>query len=467
MKSDVLEISVRPATGRSTSQELLTGWGRTSPTLAEVSRLRTAEDIEPELHARSPRGVIARGLGRCYGDAAQNGGGTVVVLDGLTEVVAIDRETGVATVEAGVTIAELIRAVVPLGWFVPVTPGTSQVTVGGAVAADVHGKNQHRVGDFCDHVDSFVLHSPAGISRVTREGSPDVFWATAGGMGLTGVVSEVTLRLEPIETAFVRTVTHRKNTLDELIEVMAAHDDDHQHSVAWIDCVAGGRSRGRGVLTFGDHATVSDLPPRLRRQPLRQPGGPKISVPPGLPGGLINEHTVRAFNRVYFARAPRDGATGISSLAPYFHPLDVLADWNRLYGGRGFLQYQFAVPFGREELVHHALESLASAHVYPSLAVLKRFGRESGGHLGFPMPGWTLALDIPGGLPGTRAALDKLDAEVAAAGGRVYLAKDSRMRADAFAAMYPRLEEWRRIQSGLDPEGVLQSDLSRRLGLVR
>ena len=446
------------------SRQLLAGWGRTPSTSAEVRALSDADEIGRILTSAGPRGVIPRGLGRSYGDAAQNAGGTVLDMNGVATVRELDLDGGTATAGAGVSLDTMMRALLPLGWFVPVSPGTRHVTLGGAIAADIHGKNHHRDGSFCDHLTELQLIAPTGRRRVTPKDDPDVLTATGGGMGLTGVVVEATLRLLPVETSRVVVDTDRANDLDEAMALMESGDADYRYSVAWVDCLARGRRLGRSILTRADHATLEQLPAADRRDALAFGPRSLARLPGWVPGGLVNRLSVRAFNELWFRRAPRCERGAIRSIASYFHPLDALEGWNRLYGPRGFLQYQFVVPFGAEDVVRRVLERL-SVTAYPSfLAVLKRFG-PGRGMLSFPAPGWTLALDMPARLPGLGPFLDSLDDLVAGAGGRVYLAKDSRMRPETFEAMYPELDRWREIRERLDPDGVLRSDLDRRLGL--
>ena len=447
------------------ASELLTGWGRTAPTVADVARPRTPDEVAEILSSGGGRGVVARGLGRAYGDAAQNAGGRVVDATGLDPVLTVDSATGTARVGAGVSLDALMRAVLPQGWFVPVTPGTRQVTIGGAVAADIHGKNHHRDGSFCRHVAELTLATPTGVHRLGPE--DELFWATAGGMGLTGILLEATVRLTPVTTTAVVVDTDRTADLDETLSLMSSGDAAYRYSVAWIDCLSRGRSLGRAVLTRGDHATVDQLPDRLRRRPLAFDPATRLAAPPWAPSGALNRLTIRAFNEMWFRKAPRHERDAVQSLASFFHPLDGVAGWNRLYGRRGFLQYQMVVPFGAEDALRRVVERLAGADGAPSfLGVLKGFGPADEGHLSFPSPGWTLALDMPVGPPGLAALLDQLDVMVADAGGRVYLAKDARLRPELVERMYPRLGEWRSIRDKVDPDRVLQSDLSRRLGLV-
>ena len=425
------------------------------------------DDVADALKAPPPRGVLARGLARSYGDAAQNAGGQVLDMVGLDRVHDLDLKAGIAVVDAGLSLDDLLLTVVPLGWFIAVSPGTRYVTVGGAIASDIHGKNHHADGTFCRHVRSFQLRLPGGeVLTVTPDRSPDVFWATAGGLGLTGVVTQATLQLLPIETAQMKVDTERATDLDDCMARMEAGDHGYRYSVAWIDCLARGARLGRSVLTRGDHAKLNDLPagqrPGARRYAPRQ----LAKAPPWVPSRALNRLTVTAFNEAWFRRAPRHEVGGLESIAAFFHPLDMVREWNRVYGRRGFLQYQFVVPFGAEQAVRNAVERLSSRRCPSFLAVLKRFGPQDGAYLSFPRPGWTLTLDIPAALGDLDQLLDGLDDVVLSAGGRVYLAKDSRLPARHVPAMYPQLDAWREVRDRLDPGRHLTSDLARRLDLL-
>jgi decaprenylphospho-beta-D-ribofuranose 2-oxidase len=444
---------------------LLTGWGQTAPSLAHVLDPADDQTVRAAVRDASSRGLLARGLGRSYGDAAQNGGGIVLDMTTRTEILAWDPATGVLTIEAGISLDELMRRLVPQGWFVPVTPGTRYVTVGGAIAADIHGKNHHLHGSFSQHVRSFDLLTADGeIHTVTPAGDPDLFWATAGGMGLTGVVLRATIQMIPVRTSRMKVDTERARDLDHLIELLASTDDRYTYSVSWIDLLAKGARMGRGVLTRGWHAEIDDLPRKLRSQPLAYDAKALFNAPPVFPPGLLNNLTVGAFNEVWFRKAPKERRGEVQTIPAFFHPLDGVGHWNRIYGPRGFLQYQFVLPFGAEADLRQTVEMIANSGHASFLAVLKRFGPGNSGMLSFPSPGWTLALDIPVAYD-LGPLLDKLDELVVASGGRIYLAKDSRMRPELLAAMYPRLGEFRALREKLDPAGVFISDLARRLSL--
>ncbi|MGQ4402052.1 FAD-binding protein [Streptomyces hayashii] len=440
----------------------VTGWGRTAPTVARVIRPRTYPEAVAAVRDCGGRGGIPRGLGRAYGDAAQNAGGTVIDVTGLDRIHVVDADAGVVLCDAGVSLHRLMEVLLPLGWFVPVTPGTRYVTVGGAIAADVHGKNHHVSGSFARHVTSFELLTADGTVRTVRQGSP-LFDATAGGMGLTGMVLTATVRLQPVETSLMSVDTERAADLDDLMTRLTEGDHRYRYSVAWIDLLARGAATGRAVLTRGDHAPLDALPARARRQPLSfRPS--RLPAPPAfLPDGLLTRTGVGLFNELWYRRAPRARTGELQRLSAFFHPLDGVPHWNRVYGRGGFVQYQFVVGHGREEALRRIVRRVSDRRCPSFLAVLKRFGEADPGWLSFPRPGWTLALDVPAGLPGLGAFLDELDEEVAAAGGRVYLAKDSRLRPDLLAAMYPRLDDFRALRAELDPRGVFVSDLARRL----
>ena len=448
--------------------ELLCGWGRTSPSRATIVEVEESELDRLETIAcdTSTRGVIARGLGRSYGDPAQNGGGTVVRL--LPGVIEVDDDRGTATVGGGVDFDAVLRHIVPRGWFVPVTPGTRFVTVGGAIASDIHGKNHHADGSFGHHIERMgMLMADRSRIEVTPTSDPDLWSATLGGMGLTGIILDATFRLVPIETSRCLVDTEQIGNFDALVQAMEQGDDEYRYSVAWIDLLATGASLGRSVLTRAEHATTADLDEHLRRVP----DDPLQFDPPALPGvpehfpNVLPRPAVRAFNELWFRKAPKRHR-GVEGITGFFHPLDMVGDWNRLYGRHGFLQYQFVVPFDAVETVRAIIARVSASGHASFLAVLKRMGERSGGLLSFPMPGWTLTLDLPAGVAGLGPLLADLDTMVIAAGGRHYLAKDAHTTPDVIRAGYPELDRWKTIRSRVDPAGRWRSDQARRLALI-
>lgn len=448
-------------------RRVLSGWGLTSPSAALVAEVRSS-DLVDHLKESTGRGIIARGLGRSYGDAAQNAGGVVLRLGGSPGEAVVDAERGVVTVGSGVSLDDLMRILVPRGWFVPVTPGTRFVTVGGAIASDIHGKNHHVEGSFGNHIVRMsVMVASGDVIECSPEERPDLFWATVGGMGLTGIVLDATFRLIPIETSRCIVDTIRCRDFDELIGEMAIGDDDVRYSVSWIDLLSTGRKFGRGVLWRGDHARVSDLSPRDAVKPLEYSPRRVVSVPPIVPGpGLVNSMTSRIFNELWLRKEPVRRRGSIKSIPSYFHPLDSITSWNRLYGRAGFVQYQFVVPFGTEDRLRSIVELIVGSRLASPLVVLKRFGSSNPAPLSFPMPGWTLTVDMPAAADGLAELMHILDDAVLEVGGRHYLAKDASTNAEVIRRGYPRLDEWRRIRNHWDPDRVFASDLARRLELM-
>lgn len=436
--------------------ELFTGWGRTAPTAAHPVRA-DARDVPGLVRAAGPRGLIARGLGRSYGDPAQNAGGEVLLP--LPTAIGALRADGTVRVSAGTSLHDLMAALLPQGRFVPVTPGTRYVTVGGAIACDVHGKSHHVAGSFGRQlVDVDLVLADGEAVTVGPEQDAELFWATVGGLGLTGVITAATLRTIPVETAYAEVTTQRLADLDEVMREMRDGDASYTYSVAWIDTLARGGSLGRSVLSRGEHATRD----RVAGEPLVPLGRPRLTVPFTPPVNLVRTPAVRAFNAAWFHRAPRHRTGQLQTLAQFFHPLDGVAGWNRAYGPRGLVQYQLVVPDDQDAALVRILERIADARLPCFLAVLKRFGPGNPGPLSFPTAGWTLAYDVPAHSD-LAPLLDDLDEHVVAAGGRVYLAKDARLHPALLAQMYPRLDEFRAVRARVDPHRVFRSDLARRL----
>jgi decaprenylphospho-beta-D-ribofuranose 2-oxidase len=445
----------------------LTGWGRTAPVMGRVVEV-TAADAPAVVSEADHRGLIARGLGRSYGDAAQNAGGRALRLRDATGGLELDPVAGTVTVGAGLDIDQLLRVIVPSGFFVPVTPGTRFVTIGGAIASDIHGKNHHVDGSFGRHVRRMSLLLADGtVTEISPDSDPELFWATVGGMGLTGVILDATVSLLPIETSRLAVETRRVTDLDTLLTLMSEGDHLYRYSVAWIDLMATGRSLGRSVLTWGDHARLDQLDERAAADPLAFDARQLVTVPPLVPTpGVVNRLTAGVFNEFWYRSTPRHRVDEIQTIPAYFHPLDAVGSWNRLYGRRGFVQYQFMVPFGAEEALRTVVERIAASGASTSLNVLKRFGAANPAPLSFPRAGWTLTLDLPASWRPMADLMHELDRLVLDAGGRHYLSKDAVTTADSIRRGYPRLREWQAVQRRVDPNGRWQSDLARRLELV-
>lgn len=431
----------------------IAGWGRYPVIDAEVIGGSRVSDIQRAVRAGP---ILARGLGRSYGDSSL--AARALDMTSLDRFLEFDPASGLLTCEAGVSLSEILRVFVPRGWFPPVSPGTRYVTVGGAIAGDVHGKNHHKHGSFGDHVERMSLVVADGsLLEVSRSQHPELFHATCGGMGLTGVVVDATIRLLPIESRNVEEVVIKAPHLSAALDGLESNADA-TYSVAWLDCVARGQHLGRSLVMLGEHARDHDL---RRRRVTRA-----ARVPIEVPGVALNRGTVRAFNWLYYERVRTSPTRHTVSFEPYFYPLDGVRDWNRLYGRRGLMQYQFVVPFatGREALPE-LLKEISRSGLGSPLAVLKVFGPGNQNHLSFPDAGYTVALDFQVSRRALELA-DRLDPLVLDAGGRLYLSKDSRMSEDTFRASYPRLEEFERVRKEYGAQGVFMSAQSTRLGLA-
>ncbi|RVT89199.1 FAD-binding oxidoreductase [Sphingomonas crocodyli] len=427
----------------------LSGWGRFPRVDAQV-----AYPADPAACARAVAASpgIARGLGRAYGDSAL--ADDVVAMRGLDRFHAFDPDSGLLSCDAGVSLDEILTLLVPRGWFLPVTPGTRFVTVGGAIASDVHGKNHHVDGTFGDHVVAIDLLLGNGeVVRIGPDAQPDLFHATCGGMGLTGVILSATIRMRKIRSSLIRETTVRARDLDAILAAFETYGSA-TYSAAWIDCLARGKNLGRSLLMLGEHADEGPLTPRTK---------PPRAVPFDMPSGLLNRATGKAFNALFYARGPSAVRTRTIPYEPHFHPLDGLAEWNRLYGRQGFVQYQFVLP-GAQGL-RRILETIAMSGQGAFLAVLKQFGRANRNLLSFPTEGYTLALDFKAE-PAVFALLDLLDRAVLDLGGRIYLAKDARMSEAMFKASYPNWQAFQEVRARHHAIGRFASHQSKRLGLI-
>jgi len=428
------------------------GWGRYPSVDSEITSPLSAKDAVTQVNRIGS--LVPRGLARSYGDSSL--ADRVLETQYLNHFEAFDERSGLLTCEAGVSLDEILRVFVPRGWFLPVTPGTRFITVGGAIASDVHGKNHHVQGTFGAHVTELRLLLGNGEQAVTSPtDKPDLFRATCGGMGLTGVILSATVQLKPIRSSDIVETTIKAPSLEAVLAAFNEHESS-TYSVAWIDCLARGKNLGRSLLTVGEHAESG---------PLQVSPSRAITVPLDAPAFLLNSLTMRAFNSLYYAKTVRASHTRRIPFEPFFYPLDRVHDWNRLYGKPGFVQYQFMLP--REAGVaglRDVLERIAASGRGSTLAVLKVFGAGNDNHLSFPGPGYTLALDFKAE-PAVFALLDTLDRVVLDYGGRIYVTKDARMSEETFKRSYPRWQEFESVRGKYHAFGKFASAQSIRLGL--
>lgn len=449
----------------------ISGWSRTNATTARILSTPDVELIGRAVRQAGDRGVIARGLGRSYNESAQNRGGLTIDMTPLNRVHSIDGDELVADVDAGVSLDTLMRTLLPLGLWLPVLPGTRQVTIGGAIAHDIHGKSHHSTGSFGNQVLGLQLLTADGqIRELTPDGDasdPDgeLFWATVGGMGLTGIVLRARLRLQRTETAYFLADGVVTGDLRETIDL---HRDEWSaeadYSAGWFDALSGAAQLGRGYFTRGRLATRDELPAKLRRHPLKFDAPQLFTVPDIFPSGLGNRLSFGLLTKGYV----RTGSTfngKILNISQFLHPLDFMGEWNRFYGPRGFLQYQFVLPPESLDAFDPILRAVEQSGNASFVNVLKMFGDGNRAPLSFPTRGMTATFDFAI-KPDLRTLTDRLDAMVLDAGGRLYSAKDSVTSAATFHAMYPRIGEWLRTRRAVDPHGVFVSDMARRLDLV-
>jgi FAD/FMN-containing dehydrogenase len=438
---------------------LISGWGNYPRRDAPVLTAREPADLPRRIAGSAT--IIARGAGRAYGDAAI-GSDATLAMTGLDRMIAFDAETASLTVEAGVTLAQIVDAFVPRGFFPPVVPGTRYVTIGGMAATNVHGKNHHKAGGFGSHVDRLTLIAADGSPWVcSPTQNAELFRATIGGMGLTGIIRDVTFRLQRIDSAFVRNETVIAPDLDTVLDAFEA-SRDWTYSVAWIDCLARGGALGRSVLFRGEHVRRGDHDADHAAAD-RPATGPKLAVPFYLPDFILNRFSVQAFNSLYFNRH-RPGIA-VVPLLRYFFPLDTIGHWNRLYGRRGFVQYQCVIPKSRSRDALGEILELVAARGSPSfLTVLKLLGPDDAGLLAFPLEGYTLTLDFHA-TAATLRLLAELDRRVIDFGGRIYLAKDACQSPALVEAGYPHLNAFRTLRRKSGAAAKFQSLQSQRLAL--
>lgn len=423
-----------------------TGWGRALHASGDLAR----PERQSALAALAGEGP-AIGMRRSYGDAALNTGGKAIEMSRLDRMLSFDAETGIIEAEAGARIGEIAAAFAPKGWLPPVMPGTGFATLGGCIAQDVHGKNHHHAGSFCQHIVEITLLQGRKTLKITPEKHKSLFRATAGGLGQTGVIAAAKLRLMPCKSDMILVTERRVEDWDEHIAALDA--STATYTVGWIDATAAGGKLGRGILEEGETG-----------KGLVKKRGPARRVPFNAPGFALSAPIVRAFNALYYARVPASGRTVVKPIGDFFFPLDRIHDWNRLYGKRGFHQFQCVVPLSAAPALKEMLALIASSGLASPLAVLKRMGEGRAGYLSFPMEGYTLAVDFPN-RPGAEPLVARLNDMAAEAGGRIYFAKDSLCDARLAAAMYPELGKWQAEAAKADPETRLATDLVRRLKL--
>ena len=457
-----------------TTSRRLTGWGRTAPSVAQVLSTPDQEliakavaEVSAQAADGGSRGVIARGLGRSYGDNAQNGGGLVVDMTALNKIHSVDRESHLVDVDGGVNLDQLMRAALPLGLWVPVLPGTRQVTIGGAIACDIHGKNHHSAGSFGNHVRSMELLTADGeIRHLTPEGADsELFWATVGGNGLTGIIMRASIAMTPTETAYFIADGDVTASLDETI---AFHSDgsesNYTYSSAWFDAISAPPKLGRAAISRGSLARLDQLPEKLQRDPLKFDAPQLLTLPDVFPNGLANKYTFMPIGELWYRKSGTYRGK-VQNLTQFYHPLDMIGEWNRAFGSAGFGQYQFVVPTEAVEEFKGIIADIQRSGHYSFLNVFKLFGPGNQAPLSFPIPGWNVCVDFPI-KAGLNEFLNGLDKRVLEFGGRLYTAKDSRTTAETFHAMYPRIDEWIAVRRKVDPDGVFASDMARRLELL-
>jgi decaprenylphospho-beta-D-ribofuranose 2-oxidase len=446
-------------------EEVLSGWGRYPCLAAQSARPETTKAMQNALADRGDSPALAFGLGRSYGDVGLLENGKILHTRRLNRFLAFDPHTAWLKCEAGVSILDLVQTFLPKGFFPPVVPGTQFVTLGGAIANDIHGKNHHVDGTICDHIRNVsILTANGDIVVCDATQNADLWWTTVGGLGLTGVILDLEIKLQPVHGTGIEMESIQVKDLDHFFEV-SAESSHFTHTVSWIDCVTKGSGMGRGIFMRGRHSE-SEPSPRLLGK-LERSLSPLLKVPFNAPSFALNPLTIRAFNEVYYHKHPTELLKQTIHYEPFFFPLDFVKKWNRIYGKRGFLQYQLVVPYcPQHKAIRKVLESITTSGMGSFLAVIKEFGAHVHSGLSFPQPGVTLALDFPNYGDDLLDLLTRLDHIVMDAGGRVYLGKDARLPQAHFRQMYPEWAQWKEVRDQWDPQGVFSSALGQRLGLV-
>lgn len=440
----------------------ISNWGN-YPVIEAEEHFAENEGKISELLSVKEKNYISRGLGRSYGDASLNK--DIISSLKLNRFLSFDSQNGVLEAESGVSLSDILDVIVPKGWFLPVTPGTKYVSLGGAIAADIHGKNHHKEGSFCDHVKKLsIMTANRKITECSHEQNSDLFNFTCGGMGLTGMIIKATIQLKKIETAFIKQKIHKAQNLEQIFKLFESTNDS-TYTVAWIDCLASGKNTGKSVLFTGEHAMISDLVPGkiTNSNPLNFKSAKKLAIPFYFPSFCLNNFTIKAFNTVYYYKHT-NGSESLIPYEPFFYPLDSVLNWNKMYGKNGFLQYQFVLPLEKSyEGLNEVLNKISQFKSGSFLAVLKLFGKQKNS-LSFPEEGYTLALDFPV-KKGIFEFLDALDQIVLKYKGKIYLAKDARMKAEIFHQTYSKLPDFINFKKKTDLETKFNSLLSERLNI--
>jgi len=441
------------------SKTTLSGWGNYPQVSSNVGEPRSNQELRETLEKKE---LVPRGLGRSYGDQAINSDRNTIILSHYKHFIQFNKETGILECEAGVSLEEIIEVCTPFGWFPMITPGTKFVTIGGAIANDVHGKAHHVDGTFVNCVIDFtILLANGSFVVASRKENSDLFWANFGGLGLLGIIVKATIQLRKIETTYFKQKSIAVKSLDELLANFEKYDHDYNYSLGWVDSLATGKNLGRGVLTLGNPALLKDLPASIKN-PLYISKRSKIKLPVYFPAFFLNSVTVYFLNRVI--NFVQKNASEIGHYEKFFYPLDAINEWNKGYGKRGFIQYQFVIPMhnGRDN-IRLILNEISKSGCTPFLNVLKKFGKKQG-LLSFPFEGYTFAIDFPVTTQ-LFPFIKRLDKIILDFGGRIYLGKDALLDKEVFEKMYPELEEWKSIKQKYDPDHIFTSNIGRRLGL--